>query len=116
MSLYYVNAPVVEHPSVGRARLRRRLVAAIDRLIMALDHLDGDADLEPDGSDEPSLSFRLAMDQDNAIRTEPLGLDWIDAEDACEDEGAITGDDEPRGRLVTANRPRCPERVACNAP
>ncbi|MFO0531032.1 MAG: hypothetical protein ACK5XY_03745 [Brevundimonas sp.] len=53
------------------------------------------ADLEPGGDLEPSLSFTLAMDQDNAIRWERVGVDWIDAEDACEDEGAPTGDDEP---------------------
>lgn len=79
--------PIAEHPAVGRTRLRLKLEAAIDGLILALDRLDGDSDFEPDGSFEPSLSFSLAMDQDNAIRAEPLGLDWIDAEDACEDEG-----------------------------
>ncbi|WP_269514135.1 hypothetical protein [Brevundimonas subvibrioides] len=69
--------------------------AAVDRLILALDRMDGDADFEPGNDLEPSLSFMLAMDQDWAIKSEPLGSDWIDAEEACEDEGAITGDDEP---------------------
>jgi hypothetical protein len=36
----------------------------------------------------------LAMDQDSAIRCEPLGFDWIDAQAVCEDERAATGDDE----------------------
>ncbi len=95
MSVTLFPGIVSEHPAVVRARLRRKLERVIDKLILALDILDGDADLEPDGSDEPSLSFRLAMDQDNAIRTEPLGIARIDLEDQCEDEGAITGDDEP---------------------
>jgi hypothetical protein len=90
-----IPAPIVEHPAVGRARLRRKLERAIDRLILALDVLDGDGDLEPDGTDEPSLSFRLAIDQDNAIRTEPCGWPFeIDLEDQCEDEGVDT-DREP---------------------
>ncbi|AQR60836.1 hypothetical protein BZG35_03575 [Brevundimonas sp. LM2] len=87
MTLYYVNAPVTEHPSVGRARLRHKLVAAIDRMIMALDWLDGDSDLEP------SLSFAMAANQDMAIRTEPLGLEWVDLEDECEGEGEACEDE-----------------------
>lgn len=85
---YSAPAPI-QHPAVARQRLRRKLEAAVERLILALDLMDGDPDLEP------SLSFALAMDQDNAIRTEPLGVNWIDSEDACEDEGAEHDGREP---------------------
>jgi len=48
-------------------QLRKELEAAIDAAVAALDALDGDPDLEDGG----------------------------DREAACEDEGAMTGDDEP---------------------
>lgn len=91
---YSAPAPI-EHPAVARQRLRRKLEAAVDRLILALDLMDGDPDLESGGDLEPSLSFALAMDQDNAIRSEPLGSEWIDAEAVCEDEGAEHDGREP---------------------
>jgi hypothetical protein len=91
----YSAAALIEHPAVARQRLQRKLEAAIDLLILALDRLDGDADLEPGADLEPSLSFTLAFDQDNALRSEPLGNDCIDAEEACEDEGAEHDGREP---------------------
>lgn len=89
---------VIEHPAIGRQRLRRKLERAIDKLILALDTLDGDPDLEAGGDDEPSLSFTAYIDQDVAIRTEPIGgLEWLDLEDACEDEGGDHDGREPEG-------------------
>lgn len=111
------------------ARHARRAAAAIERIerlrqsaISALDRVDGDADLEAGGCDEPSLAFqetRSFDSQDAAIQWSPTGgpayvdleegdddepsLCGVsfgpgnprDLEDACEDEGAVTGDDEP---------------------
>ena len=87
---------VIEHPAIGRQRLRRKLERAIDKLILALDTLDGDPDLEDGGDDEPSISFAMAMNQDAAIRWEPTGgPQFTDLEDACEDEGAEHDGREP---------------------
>lgn len=85
------------------ARHARRAETAMERIerlrqsaIAALDVIDGDADLEPGGDDEPSLSFTGAMNQHEAIRCEPIGgLEWLDLEDACEDEGAEHNGAEP---------------------
>jgi|GEM_PF-3554691 len=88
------------------SRHARRAAAAIDRIerlrqsaIGALDMMDGDADLEPDGCDEPSLAFQEVRpweSQDTMIRWSPTGgAQFTDLEEACEDEGAITGDYEP---------------------
>lgn len=117
MSLTLVSPPV-EHPAVARARLHRNLSALVERLISFLDDLDADPDLEPDGGDEPGLGWpsnhlidqtywvalassdddREADDEDD----EPSlcgvtfgGGSRHDLEHQCEDEGAVTGDDEP---------------------
>lgn len=95
---YSAPAPV-EHPAVTKQRLRRKLERVIDKLLVALDHIDGDPDLEDGGDEEPSLSFTLALDQDRAIRSERTGLEWIDAEDACEDEGGEHDGREPEDGL-----------------
>lgn len=87
---------LVEHPAASRHRLRQRLSGLIDRLICALDALDGDPDLEDGADDEPSLSFTGYMNQDVAIRTEPTGgLEWLDLEEASEDEGGEHDGREP---------------------
>lgn len=86
-----MSAVPIHHPAIARARLHRRLSLLIDRLIVMLDDLDGDPDLEPDGSDEPSLGFsetRAFDNQDTVIRMSPIGgPEWSDLEEACEDEG-----------------------------
>lgn len=77
-------------------------IERIDRLcddaLARLDASDSDADLEPNGDLEPSLSFTGHINQDLAIEGEPLGWtmepDEIDLEDACEDE-AVDTDSEP---------------------
>ena len=46
---------------VSRAELRRRLADAAERIIAALDALDGDADAEPDADSEPSLGWTKTM-------------------------------------------------------
>ena len=93
---------VVEHPALARAHLHRRLSKLIDRLIVMLDDLDADPDLEADGCDEPSLGFvetRAGDDQDAMIQLSPIGgVEWLDLEDACEDEG-IDCDREPEDGL-----------------
>lgn len=95
----YSAPALVEHPAASRHRLRQNLSALIERLIGALDAIDGDPDLEATGDDEPSLAFQEANSwdsQDSIIRWSPTGgAAWADLEDACEDEGALTGDDEP---------------------
>lgn len=89
---------LIEHPAASRHRLRQRLAKLIDRLIVTLDELDGDPDIEDGGDDEPSLSFTGYVNQDVAIRAEPTGgLEWLDLEDACEDEGAEHDGREPEG-------------------
>ena len=88
-----------EHPAASRHRLRQRLTVLIDRLIVLLDDIDTDPDLEDDGTAEPSLAFQEARSfdsQDEIIRWSPTGgPDYTDLEEACEDEGAPSGDDEP---------------------
>lgn len=56
-------------PIQDRERLRRRIECAVEKLIAALDALDGDVDLEQQ----------------------------------CEDEGAVTGDEEPWLNPPTGN-------------
>lgn len=94
-----MTAIPIDHPAASRHALRKRLASLIDRLICALDAIDGDPDFEDTGDDEPSLAFQEARSfdsQDNIIRWSPTGgSEWTDLEEACEDEGAVTGDDEP---------------------
>lgn len=95
----YSSLAPIEHPAVTKQRLRSQLCLLIDRLVCALDDIDGDPDLESSGDDEPSLAFQEARSwesQDNIIRLSPIGgVEFEDLEDTCEDEGAVTGDDEP---------------------
>lgn len=42
---------------VEQGRLRERIEAAIESLLLVLDQLDSDPDLEPDNDDEPSLGW-----------------------------------------------------------
>lgn len=86
---------LIEHPAASRHRLRQRLSGLIDRLICALDDLDGDPDLEDGGDDEPSLSAAVPVahwggSQDGWIQ----GVE-DDREDACEDEGGEHDGREP---------------------
>lgn len=91
-----MSAVVIAHPSATRHHFRAQVCRLVDRLIGILDEIDGDADLEAGGDDEPSLSFTGAMNQHEAIRCEPIGgLEWLDLEDACEDEGAEHNGAEP---------------------
>ena len=94
-----VPLDLAEHPAVTRQRLQRRLSTLIERLIVMLDDLDGDADFEPDGDDEPSLGFqevRAFDSQDVVIRLSPIGpVAALDLEIACEDEGAEHDGREP---------------------
>lgn len=74
-------------PSRTHYALRQRLEAAIERAVAILDNLDGDPD------SEPSLSAGVPRPWTDQ-------RDWIegatdDREEACEDEGAVTGDNEP---------------------
>lgn len=92
---YSAPAPI-EHPALSRLRLRVKLERAIDRLMLALDDLDGDPDLEPSlGWNEVAANASQAV----RARAQPLGgPEWTDLEDACEDEGMIDEDAEHDGR------------------
>ncbi|WP_374390178.1 hypothetical protein [Brevundimonas sp.] len=83
---------VIEHPSISRARLHRRLSVLVDRLITIMDGLDADPDLEPNLA-HPQVDHWLS--QAHSAKTLPLGgEEWTDLEEACEDEGAIEEDDD----------------------
>uniref|UniRef100_A0A6H1ZU22 Uncharacterized protein n=1 Tax=viral metagenome TaxID=1070528 RepID=A0A6H1ZU22_9ZZZZ len=91
-----MTALPLKHPAVTRHLFRSQVCRLIDRLIFMLDEIDGDPDLEDAGDDAPSLSFTGYINQDVAIRTEPLGgLEWLDLEDQCEDEGGEHDGREP---------------------
>ena len=93
------TAAPAEHPAASRHRLRQNLCTLIERLITALDAIDGDPDIEDQGDDEPSLAFQEARAddcQDNIIRWSPTdGPEWTDLEIACEDEGGQHDGREP---------------------
>jgi len=95
---YSAPAPI-EHPALTKQRLRQRLTRLIDRLVCALDEIDDDPDLEDTGDDEPSLAHPEARAWDSQAAVAgwlPIGgVEFTDLEDQCEDEGAVTGDDEP---------------------
>lgn len=95
---YSAPAPI-EHPALSRQRLRSRLCRLIDRLVAALDEIDGDPDFEDGGDDEPSLAFQEARSwesQDCVIRLSPIGGGhFTDLEEVCEDEGAEHDGREP---------------------
>lgn len=84
-------ALVAEHPALTRQRLRIRLCNMIDRLMTALDEIDGDPDLEDGADDEPSLAFQEAREwdsQDSIIRHSPTGgVERLDLEHSEEGEG-----------------------------
>ena len=87
---YSAPAPV-EHPAVTKQRLRSNLCRLIDRLVTALDEIDGDPDLEPSLA-HPELAAGLS--QHLQERTLPL---WhpheTDLEEECEGEGAQCEDE-----------------------
>jgi len=84
---------LAEHPAVARARYHTRLSTLVERLIRILDDLDGDPDLEPSLSHPEVPSRESQLYSANWL---PIGgPQFSDLEEACEDEGAITGDDEP---------------------
>lgn len=87
---YSAPAPI-EHPALTRQRLRIRLCNLIDRLMTALDEIDGDPDFEDGSDDEPSLAFQEARQwdsQDSIIRYSPTGgVEWLDLEHSEEGEG-----------------------------
>jgi hypothetical protein len=91
-----MTAVLVSHPATSRHVFRAQVCRLVDRLITMLDEIDGDPDLEDGADGEPSLSFALSIDQDQAIRLEPMGdIRFLDLEDACEDEGAEHDGREP---------------------
>lgn len=94
-----MSVDLVIHPAATRHQFRAQVCRLVERLIAMLDEIDGDADLEGGADDEPRLSFTGHMNQDMAIRGEPIG--WAvergeyDLEEACEDEGAEHDGREP---------------------
>lgn len=88
---------------------RLSLATTIERLIDMLDAMSPDCDLEDGGDDEPSLgsqsrapaSFESPWGRGGYLHRDGTGTqeDWAagsrdDREEVCEDEGAVTGDDE----------------------
>lgn len=88
-------AEVFEHPAVTRQRLRRRLTLLIDRLITALDEIDGDPDLEEGGDDEPTLSAAIPQTTWEGSQDAWVQGSDDEREEACEDEGAEHDGREP---------------------
>lgn len=60
---YSVIAPA-EHPAVVRQRLRQKLTRVIDKLLMALDAIDGDPDFELECEDEGAACEDEGWDSD----------------------------------------------------
>lgn len=113
---YSAPAPV-EHPALTKQRLRSRLCRLIDRLVTALDEIDGDPDFEDGGDDEPGLGWpsndninqeywiALAPSDDDREEdgddlepslcgVEVGGGRASDLEFTCDDEGAFDGDND----------------------
>ena len=88
------SAPV-EHPALTTQRLRQRLTRLIDRLVCALDEIDGDPDFEDTGDHEPSLSASVPTLSWEGSQDRWLQGDDDEREDACEDEGAEHDGREP---------------------
>lgn len=82
---------VIEHPAIERQRLRRKLERVIDKLIDALDTLDGDPDLEDGADDEPSLSAAVPRADRSGSQDAWIQGPDDDREDQCEDEGEHDG-------------------------
>lgn len=90
------------HPAATRHQFRAQVCRLIDSLITVLDDIDGDSDMEPTGDFEPSLSAAVP-----ALSWQGSPDGWIQGSDddreeecegegaQCDDEGAVTGDDEP---------------------
>ncbi len=97
---YSAPAPI-EHPALTKQRLRQRLTRLIDRLVCALDEIDGDPDLEDDGADEPSLAHPEAREWDSQAAIAGWlptgGVEWTDLEISSDDteEGHDGREPEP---------------------
>lgn len=96
---YSAPAPV-EHPALTKQRLRSRLCRLIDRLVTALDDIDGDPDLEDGGDTEDSLGMAEpgiwigkgyhVLCQDRLDRWTPLCANDREEEDE-HDEASLCG-------------------------
>lgn len=85
----------VEHPAVTKQRLRQRLSLLIERLVCALDEIDGDPDFEDGADDEPSLSASIPTLSWQGSQDRWLQGEEDEREDACEDEGGEHDGREP---------------------
>ncbi len=87
---YSAPAPI-EHPSASRHRLRCQLASLVERLIAAMDAIDGDPDFEDTGDNEPSLAHPEVPSwecQFYSFNWLPIGpVEMTDLEEADEDEG-----------------------------
>jgi hypothetical protein len=87
--------PIAEHPAVQRHRLRAKLERVVDRLLSAMDAIDGDGDLEP------SLGFLEA-----GSLYSPQGLDQTHIAEGLGDdlEGEHDGREPPEDAEDTLGR------------
>ncbi|MGH6978207.1 MAG: hypothetical protein ACRED4_02775 [Brevundimonas sp.] len=95
-----MTAQPIEHPAVGRQRLRSKIEGVINRLIDTLDRLDGDPDFEEGGDDEDSLGTvesgiwigktYYPLCQDRLARWTPLCANDREEEDE-HDEASLCG-------------------------
>lgn len=88
-----MSADLVVHPAATRHQFRAQVCRLIDRLINVLDDIDGDADLEPTGDDEPSLSAAVPTLSWKGSQDAWLQGPDDDREDESEDEGAQCDDE-----------------------
>lgn len=61
-----MTAVLIEHPAKSRHALRQRLTTLIDRLILALDQIDGDPDFEDEEDDQCDDEGAIEDDNDTS--------------------------------------------------
>lgn len=104
-----MTAALILHPAASRHAFRAQVCRLVDRLIAMLDDIDGDADLEPAGDEEPSLSFTepgLYIGRDYHVLSQVKLASWLpnDADDREEEDehdepnlsGVTVGPGSPR--------------------
>ena len=78
-----MSAQIITHPREQLRQLRAKMADAVERLIAAMDEIDGDPDIEPSG-DENETSLATMDGRNHVI---DFAGDTDDREVECEDEG-----------------------------